>query len=136
MVIVVILYIGKIFPRRYPCCSGAYGWIGFLTTFSLLGRGIFTLSEMSWILIKVFFGSSYLGFDIMDDINAKLGPPLMLIFVTMTNILLITSLISILSDSFSKIISHAREEYLFVYSVYVLEVGTDATLSFVPLNCR
>jgi hypothetical protein len=97
---------------------------------------MFTLSEMSWILIKVFFGSSYLGFDIMNDINAKLGPPLMLIFVTMTNILLITSLISILSDSFSKIISHAREEYLFVYSVYVLEVGTDATLSFAPLNCR
>jgi uncharacterized membrane protein len=77
---------------------------------------------MSWILIKVFFGSSYLGFDIMNDINAKLGPPLMLIFVTMTNILLITSLISILSDSFSKVIAHAREEYLFIYSVYVLEV--------------
>jgi len=42
------------------------------------------------------------------QINPKLGPPLMLVFVTMTNILLITSLISILSDSFSKVISHAR----------------------------
>lgn len=56
----------------------------------------------------------------------------------MTNILLITSLISILSDSFSRVIARARlvdilhayciaywygrEEYLFVYSVYVLEV--------------
>jgi hypothetical protein len=83
---------------------------------------------MSWILIKVFFGSSYLGFDIMNDINAKLGPPLMLVFVTMTNILLITSLISILSNTFSKVISHAREEYLFVYSVYVLEVSTTPLL--------
>jgi hypothetical protein len=91
---------------------------------------------MSWILIKVFFGSSYLGFDIMNDINATLGPPLMLIFVTMTNILLITSLISILSDSFSKVISHAKEEYLFVYSVYVLEVGRDTGFTFAPLNCR
>jgi len=35
---------------------------GFLTTFTLLGRESFTLAEMSWILIKVFFGSSYLGF--------------------------------------------------------------------------
>jgi hypothetical protein len=89
---------------------------------------------MSWILIKVFFGSSYLGFDIMNDINAKLGPPLMLIFVTMTNILLITSLISILSDSFSKVIAHAREEYLFVYSVYVLEVRDQHSFSLAPLK--
>jgi hypothetical protein len=91
---------------------------------------------MSWILIKVFFGSSYLGFDIMVDINPALGPPLMLIFVTLTNILLVTSLISILSDSFSKVISHAREEYLFVYSVYVLEASTSNRLThfYPPLN--
>jgi hypothetical protein len=91
---------------------------------------------MSWILIKVFFGSSYLGFDIMNEINPKLGPPLMLIFVCMTNILLITSLISILSDSFSKVIAHAKEEYLFVYSVYVLEASTSNRLThfYPPLN--
>lgn len=37
-------------------------YLGFLTTFSLLARGYFSFREMSWILIKVFFGSSYLGF--------------------------------------------------------------------------
>jgi hypothetical protein len=127
MVIVAVLYIGKlILCLKWP---GVNGCVGFLTTFSLLARDKFTLSTMSWILIKVFFGSSYLGFDIMNDINAKLGPPLMLVFVTMTNILLITSLISILSNTFSKVISHAREEYLFVYSVYVLEVSTNTSSS-------
>jgi hypothetical protein len=35
---------------------------GFLTTFTLLARDHFTLADMIWILIKVFFGSSYLGF--------------------------------------------------------------------------
>lgn len=35
---------------------------GFNTTFGFLARGTFTFREMSWILIKVFFGSSYLGF--------------------------------------------------------------------------
>jgi len=61
---------------------------------------------------------------------------LMLVFVCMTNILLITSLISILSDSFSKVIAHAREEYLFVYSVYVLEASTSNRLThfYPPLN--
>lgn len=111
-------------------------YIGFLTTFTLLARDTFKVSQMSWILIKVFFGSSYLGFDIMRDINPTLGPPLMLIFVCMTNILLITSLISILSDSFSKVIAHSREEYLFVYSVYVLEASTSNRLThfYPPLN--
>ncbi|TKA49927.1 hypothetical protein B0A49_08410 [Cryomyces minteri] len=37
-------------------------YLGFLTTFTLLARESFTLQQMSWILIKVFFGSSYLGF--------------------------------------------------------------------------
>ena len=37
-------------------------YFGFLTTFTLLGRDHFTSRQMSWILVKVFFGSSYLGF--------------------------------------------------------------------------
>ncbi|RFU32093.1 hypothetical protein B7463_g4254, partial [Scytalidium lignicola] len=111
-------------------------YIGFLTTFSLLARDTLTLTEMSWILVKVFFGSSYLGFEIMDKISPILGPPLMLAFICLTNILLITSMISILSSSFSRVISHAREEYLFVYSVYVLEASTSNRLThfYPPLN--
>ncbi|KAI9679476.1 MAG: hypothetical protein M1817_005498 [Caeruleum heppii] len=86
-------------------------YLGFLTTFTLLARDQFTLNDVSWILIKVFFGSSYLGFDAMREISPILGPPLMvslrrkkrkLIFVCLTNILLITSLISLLSNSLTK----------------------------------
>lgn len=111
-------------------------YLGFLTTFSLLARGYFTFRQMSWILVKVFFGSSYLGFDVAEKISPILGPPLMLIFVCLTNILLITSLISILSNSLTKVIEHAREEYLFVYSVFVLEASTSNRLTFFlpPLN--
>ncbi|RDI80559.1 hypothetical protein Vi05172_g9473 [Venturia inaequalis] len=74
-------------------------YLGFLTTFTLLARDNFTLREMSWILVKVFFGSSYLGF---------------LIFVCLTNILLITSLISLLSNSLTRILDNARTEFLFM----------------------
>ncbi|KAF4630386.1 hypothetical protein G7Y89_g7750 [Cudoniella acicularis] len=55
-------------------------YLGFLTTFTLLARDSFTFGEMSWILTRVFFGKSELGFGIMSQINPKLGPPLMLIF--------------------------------------------------------
>ncbi|TLD37817.1 hypothetical protein E2P81_ATG03492 [Venturia nashicola] len=47
-------------------------YLGFLTTFTLLARDNFTLREMSWILVKVFFGSSYLGFDVAQDISPAL----------------------------------------------------------------
>ncbi|OBW68220.1 MAG: Alpha-glucuronidase [Aureobasidium pullulans] len=84
----------------------------------------------------VFFGSSYLGFDISDKISPYLGLPLMLVFITLTQILLITSLISILSNSLSNVLSHAREEYLYVYSVFVLEASTSNRLTYFvpPLN--
>jgi hypothetical protein len=35
---------------------------GFLTTFTMLARDRLSLRQMSWILVKVFFGSSVLGF--------------------------------------------------------------------------
>lgn len=104
-------------------------YMGFLATFTLLARGAFSVTEMSWFLVRVFFGGSSLGFEIMRDINPKLGPPLMVIFVCMTNILLITSLICIQRDSFARVIAHAREEYLYVYSVYVLEASTSKRLT-------
>ncbi len=118
MVLVVILY------------------FGFLTTFSLVGRDSFSLKSMSWILTKIFFGSSYVGFDIMNDIDPIFGPPLMVIFVTLSSILLMGSLTGMLSNSFSRVITHAREEYLYVYSVYVLEASTSNRLThfYPPFN--
>lgn len=111
-------------------------YCGFLTTFILLGRDAYTPTAMSWILIKVFFGSSYLGFDAADKISPVLGPPLMLIFVWLTNILLITVLISVLSNRVSAVMARAREEYLFLYSVFVLEASTSSRLTYYlpPLN--
>ncbi|KAG9233356.1 hypothetical protein BJ875DRAFT_485244 [Amylocarpus encephaloides] len=111
-------------------------FVGFLTTFSLLARESFTLREMSWVLTKVFFGQSSEGFAVMHQIDPRLGPPLMIVFVCMTNILLITSLVCVLRESFSKIFANARQEYLYVYSVYVLEASTSNSLTYFypPLN--
>ncbi|CAN8102347.1 unnamed protein product [Discula destructiva] len=118
MVLVVILY------------------LGFLTTFALIGREHFTPQQMAMNLTKIFYGSSYVGFDIMKDIDPLLGPPLMFLFVTLSSILLMGSLTGMLSNSFSRVISHAREEYLYVYSVYVLEASTSNRLThfYPPFN--
>ncbi|SPN99870.1 uncharacterized protein DNG_02722 [Cephalotrichum gorgonifer] len=108
-------------------------YLGFLTTFSLVGRDSFTFSSMTMILTKIFFGSSGVGIEIMDDIDRVFGPPLMLLFICLSSFLLSGSLTGMLSYSFSRVITQAREEYLYVYSVYVLEASTSNRLThFLP----
>lgn len=111
-------------------------YLGFLTTFSLVGREVYSLKKMTMFLTKIFFGSSYVGFDIMHDIDPIFGPPLMIIFIILSSILLTGSLTGMLSNSFSRVITHAREEYLYVYSVYVLEASTSNRLThfYPPFN--
>ncbi|ETN41937.1 uncharacterized protein HMPREF1541_03876 [Cyphellophora europaea CBS 101466] len=124
----------KAFCKFLPVIVVLY--LGFLTTFSMLARDKISINEMSWILIKVFFGSSYLGFDVAVTISPLFGYTLMLIFVCLTNILLLTSLVSLVSNSLTEVMAHAREEYLFQYSIYVLESSTSGRLTYFvpPLN--
>lgn len=112
-------------------------YVGFLTTFTFLGRESYTFENMSWLLVRVFFGSSYAGFDAAPTISPIFGPPLMLIFVTLTNILLITVLISILSQKFSDTMLHAKQEYAVHFSSAVAEsVNTSdrVTYFYPPIN--
>ncbi|KAK7427482.1 hypothetical protein QQZ08_006088 [Neonectria magnoliae] len=111
-------------------------YCGFLTTFSLVGRDVFSFKKMAWILTKIFYGSAPIGFDVMNDIDPFFGPPLMITFITLSSFLLMGSLTGMLSNSFSRVITHAKEEYLYVYSVYVLEASTSNRLThfYPPFN--
>uniref|UniRef100_A0A060SZF3 ARAD1C07194p n=1 Tax=Blastobotrys adeninivorans TaxID=409370 RepID=A0A060SZF3_BLAAD len=112
-------------------------YFAFFTTFSFLGRGTFTISQTFWLLVQVFFGAASVGLDKAPDISPIFGPPLMLVFVTLTNILLITVLVSILSQRFSVIMLNAREEYALFFASTVLESMTTAdrlTYFYPPLN--
>ncbi|KAK1988817.1 ion transporter [Colletotrichum cereale] len=111
-------------------------YLGFLTTFSLIGQDAYNFGHMTMILTKIFFGSAYVGIEIMDDIDKVFGPPLMIIFIILSSFLLMGSLTGMLSNSFSRVITHAREEYLYVYSVYVLEASTSNRLThfYPPFN--
>lgn len=48
-------------------------YLGFLTTFSLVGRATYSFPHMAMIVTKIFFGSSSVGFDIMYDIDPIFG---------------------------------------------------------------
>ncbi|KAL4891535.1 hypothetical protein BDV59DRAFT_65571 [Aspergillus ambiguus] len=130
----------KAFFRFMPVVVVLY--IGFLTSFTMLARDRLSVREMSWILVKVFFGSNVLGFDIAHEISPIFGYGLMIIFVSMTNLLLISSLVSLMSMSLEGVMSHAREEYLFQLAIYVLESSNSRRLThfmppmnLIPLLC-
>ncbi|KAK9369133.1 hypothetical protein V1509DRAFT_621234 [Lipomyces kononenkoae] len=112
-------------------------YVGFLTTFSFLGREHFSVNGMAWLLIRVFFGAPYDGLDAASEISPIFGPPLMLVFVILTNILLITVVISILSQRFGKMMNNANEEYILLFSSSVMESITTSdrvTYFYPPLN--
>ncbi|KAL4925116.1 uncharacterized protein BDV17DRAFT_272898 [Aspergillus undulatus] len=70
----------KAFFRFTPVIIILY--LGFLTTFTMLARDRLSSKKMSWILVNVFFGSNYLGFDICYDI--VLSKWLALVFLKLT----------------------------------------------------
>ncbi|PYI32615.1 hypothetical protein BP00DRAFT_435209 [Aspergillus indologenus CBS 114.80] len=82
----------KAFFRFIPVIVVLY--LGFLTTFTMLARDRLSLRQMSWILVKVFFGYG------------------------------------------EGVMAHAREEYLFQLSIYVLESSNSRRLTYFmpPLN--
>lgn len=111
-------------------------YVGFLTTFSLVARDSFTVGDMVWDITKIFYGNTAIGFDIMNRIDQNFGPPLMILFITLSSILLTGSLTGMLSNSFGRVMAQAREEYLYFYSVYVLEASTSSRLThfYPPFN--
>ena len=104
---------------------------GFLVTFLSLGRNTFNLHSMFWLVVRIFFGSTYLGFDAMYDINPMFGPPLMVTFCILCNFLLLTVLISILSNSFAR--HNSREQFGFIFAVACAEsITSDHLAVFLP----
>ncbi|KAJ5506947.1 hypothetical protein N7453_005904 [Penicillium expansum] len=124
----------KAFFRFFPVVVVLY--VGFLTTFTMLARDRLSLSTMSHLLVKVFFGSSVLGLDTASEISPIFGYGLMLTFALMTNTLILSSLISLMSMSLEGVMRHAREEYLFQLAIYVLESSNSRRLTYFmpPLN--
>ncbi|KAK2614694.1 hypothetical protein N8I77_001499 [Diaporthe amygdali] len=111
-------------------------YLGFFTTFIMLARGHYPLDALSITVLKAFFGAGVIGFDIARQVSPYLGLPVMIVFVCLTNQLLITSMMAHISNSLRQVLDSSREEYLYVYSVYVLEAVTSDKLTYfqAPFN--
>ncbi|KAF9984965.1 hypothetical protein BGZ65_012113 [Modicella reniformis] len=108
-------------------------YVGFLQAFYALHDNTKSYGEIAWLLLQVFLGSAFLGFEHAGELSEKFGNPLMVLFVAISVLMLYTLLISIFSQSFSEVSANAKEEFLFLFSVRVMEeVKSDALYEFQP----
>ncbi|KAJ1018147.1 hypothetical protein NDA16_005013 [Ustilago loliicola] len=110
------------------CFSGfAYAF------YSLASEERWSFKAVLWLMLKVWFGSSYLGFDEAQSFSLEFGPPLMIIYTIMSNTLLLTVLISLLSNTFQIVAMNANEEAMFQFACKTMSgITTDAIFSYQP----
>ncbi|KAH9040379.1 hypothetical protein EDB85DRAFT_2173174 [Lactarius pseudohatsudake] len=90
-------------------------------------------TQISWWMVDIWFGLDAAGFEKAPDFNKTIGPVLMVTYACLSNTLLLTVLVSILSHTFSTISEDAAAEAMFRRAVSTIEgVKADSLFSYQP----
>ncbi|KAG8819153.1 hypothetical protein FRC17_010586 [Serendipita sp. 399] len=131
--VVILALRGMIVEFLFFIFIAAICFSGLLFTLWDLAAGAWTVKDTAWLMIQIWFGNTWLSFAQAKSFHSVFGPPLMVIYAALANTLLITILISILSNTFARIDQHATQEYLFQFAISTLEgVKSDALFSYQP----
>ncbi|KAF8150616.1 receptor-activated Ca2+-permeable cation channel [Crassisporium funariophilum] len=115
------------------CFSGLLFTLWTLASDDPVGHEHWTFKSISWLMVQIWFGNTYLSFAQASSFHPLFGPILMTIFAALSNTLLLTILISILSNTVATIDANATQEYLFQYTITTVEgVKSDALFSYQP----
>lgn len=111
----------------------AWCFAGFLLSLSWLGEGRFSTIDVSKWMIFIWFGLDGTGVQNAPEFHWILGPALMITFAFLGNTLFLTILVSMLSHTFSTIVSNATAEIQYRHAVLTLEgVKSDAIFAYQP----
>jgi hypothetical protein len=106
---------------------------GFLLSMNWLSNGGHTSLTISKWMLWVWFGLDGTGIQRSTDFHHILGPILMVAFAFLGNTLFLTILVSMLSNTFSTIVSNATAEIQFRRAVLTFEgVKSDAIFAYPP----
>ncbi|KAI0635594.1 hypothetical protein C8Q77DRAFT_1155382 [Trametes polyzona] len=94
--------------------------------------GKWSVKSIAWLMVQIWFGNTYLSFAQAESFHPLFGPVLMTMFAALSNTLLLTILISILSNTFARIDANAKQEYLFQYAITTIEGVKDTLFSYQP----
>ncbi|KAH7926026.1 hypothetical protein BV22DRAFT_1009996 [Leucogyrophana mollusca] len=88
---------------------------------------------IAWWMLDLWFGLDASGFDRAFEFDSVFGPVLMITYACLSNTLLLTVLVSILSNTFAKINEDAAAEAMFRRAVSTIEgVKADSLFSYQP----
>ncbi|KAI6041283.1 hypothetical protein EDC04DRAFT_3139831 [Pisolithus marmoratus] len=108
------------------------GFLYALWTLSRKGAG-YSAGTIAWWMLDLWFGLDASGFDRAFEFDIVFGPILMITYACLSNTLLLTVLVSILSNTFARINEDAAAEAMFRRAVSVLEgVKADSLFSYQP----
>ena len=111
----------------------AWCFAGFLLAMKWLGNGSHASITISKWMLWVWFGLDGTGIQRSVDFHWLLGPVLMVTFAFLGNTLFLTILVSMLSNTFSNIVTNATAEVQFRRAVLTFEgVKSDAIFSYQP----
>ncbi|KAA1475470.1 hypothetical protein DENSPDRAFT_426990 [Dentipellis sp. KUC8613] len=113
----------------------AFCFGGFLYALWTLSRNEagYTVSQIAWWMLDIWFGLDASGFEKASNFHAVFGPMLMVTYACLSNTLLVTVLVSILSHTFSTISEDAAAEAMFRRAVSTIEgVKADSLFSYQP----
>lgn len=110
-------------------CSGFF--VAF--TFSFGGRD--SPSSIAYALFQMFMGFTPAGWQLWDHYN-PLGKAILVLFLFICHFLVVTILITVLTNSFMAIVQNAHEEHQFVFAVNTISmVKSDDLFAYVaPAN--
>jgi Ion transport protein len=108
-------------------CSGFF--VAFTMSFSTNGT---SASDAAYALFQLVMGFTPAAWDRWKDYNT-LGKALMTVFLIICHFLIVTILITVLTNSFMAIVQNANEEHQFVFAVNTISmVKSDALFSYIP----
>ncbi|KAJ7504347.1 receptor-activated Ca2+-permeable cation channel [Mycena galericulata] len=113
----------------------AFCFVGFLYALWTLSRNQagYSAPQIAWWMLDLWFGLDASGFDRSTEFHPIFGPVLMVSYACLSNTLLLTVLVSILSNTFATINEDAAAEAMFRKAVSTIEgVKADSLFSYQP----
>ncbi|KAF8850078.1 hypothetical protein BDZ45DRAFT_633423 [Acephala macrosclerotiorum] len=109
---------------------------GFFVAFTLsFGEGQYDAAEVAYKIFQILMGFTPAAWEAWETYNG-LGRALLVLFLFICHFLIVTILITVLTNSFMAIVSNADQEHQFVFAVNTISmVKNDALFSYVaPSN--
>jgi hypothetical protein len=105
---------------------------GFFVAFTLAFKKDLAPSSAAYALFQMLMGFTPAAWEIWDDYN-PLGKTLLTLFLFICHFLIVTILITVLTNSFMAIVQNANEEHQFLFAVNTISmVKSDALFSYIP----